>query len=187
MRLFLYTALTALPSVLAYTYSTVSEHCSDLWSFSGDAGLEASTKVTNVTLIAASGTTPAFCSVTMYVEKYTGIVIYLPAEGKNWKGIFSSHGCGGSCGALGLEYVYGYGTKPYGFDLLERGYVTSMTDMGHKNSDYAVNTPKAKLKTSLTLIRTAVARTGRHSETTVLWNTTSHITQRIFWQLLERP
>jgi len=87
---------------------------------------------------AASGTTPAYCAVTMYVDVYTGVEMYLPAEGKDWKGVYSAHGCGGSCGVLGQDYVYGYGTGPYGAQLLERGYVASMTDMGHQNSDYAV-------------------------------------------------
>ena len=125
-------------SVSAYNYSTVTEHCDDIWSFTGDAGLEAITKVTNVTYIAPSGTTPAYCSVIMYVNGYTGIEIYLPAEGQDWKGVYSAHGCGGSCGILGLDYVYGYGSGPYGAQLLERGYVTSMTDMGHNNADYPV-------------------------------------------------
>lgn len=132
-------AILALPSVLAYTYSTVTEHCNDLYNFTGDAGLEAPTRVTNVTYVAASGATPAFCAVTMYMESFTGALVYLPAEGKDWKGTYSAHGCGGSCGVLGLEYVYGYGTGPYAFDLLQRGYVASMTDMGHSNSDYAVS------------------------------------------------
>jgi hypothetical protein len=91
----------------AYNYSTVSEHCNDIWSFTGDAGLEAPTAVTNVTLVPANGTTPAYCSVAMTVDAYTGVVMYLLAEGKDWKGVFSSHGCGGSCGALVLDYAYG--------------------------------------------------------------------------------
>jgi hypothetical protein len=75
----------------------------------------------------------------MYVDTYTGVEMYLPAEGKDWKGVYSAHGCGGSGGVLGLDYVYGYGTGPYGAQLLERGYVASMTNMGHSNSDYAVS------------------------------------------------
>ena len=124
--------------VLAYNYSTVSEHCDDIYSFTGDAGLEAPTKVTNVTLMPASGSTPAYCAVTMYVDVFTGVEMYLPAAGKDWKGVYSAHGCGGSCGVMGLDYVYGYGAGPYGFDLLQRGYVASMTDMGHQNSNYPV-------------------------------------------------
>jgi hypothetical protein len=80
-------------SASAYNYSTVSEHCDDIWNFTGDAGLEAPTKVTNVTYIAASGTTPAYCAVTMYVDTYTGVEMYLPAEGKIGGGS-SVHGCG---------------------------------------------------------------------------------------------
>jgi hypothetical protein len=127
--------------VSAYNYSTVTEHCDDIYNFTGDAGLEAPTKVTNVTLIPASGTTPAYCAVTMYVQEYTGVELWLPAEGQDWKGVYSANGCGGSCGVLGLDYVYGYGTEPYGIDLLQRGYVTSMTDMGHQNSNYPVSEP----------------------------------------------
>lgn len=128
-------ALTS--SVRAYNYSEVTEHCDDLWDFTGDAGLEAPTVVTNVTYIpgaqADEGYTPAYCSVTAYVQEHTGILLYFPAEGKDWKGIFASHGCGGSCGIMGLDYVYGYGSGPYGADLLRRGYIASMTDMGHTN------------------------------------------------------
>jgi hypothetical protein len=127
----------------AYNYSAVTRHCDDIWDFTGDAGLEATSTVTNVTYIAASGTTPAYCEVSMTVETYTGVLMYIPAEGKDWKGVFSSSGCGGSCGSVGLDYRYGYGDGPFGAQLLERGYVVSMTDMGHKNSDYAVG----KLKT----------------------------------------
>jgi hypothetical protein len=75
----------------------------------------------------------------MYVDTYTGIEMYLPAQGKDWKGVFLAHGCGVSCGVLGLDYVYGYGAGPYSTQLLERGYVASMIDMGHQNSDYAVS------------------------------------------------
>jgi hypothetical protein len=75
----------------------------------------------------------------MYVDTYTGIEMYLPAQGKDWKGVYSAHGCGVSCGVLGLDYVYGYGTGPYGAQLLERGYVANMTGMGYQNSDYAVS------------------------------------------------
>jgi hypothetical protein len=86
-------------SASAYNYSTVSEHCDDIWNFTGDAGLEARTEVTNVTYLAASGTTPAYCAVIMYVYVYTGIEMYLPAEGKDWKGVYSAHGCGGHAGS----------------------------------------------------------------------------------------
>lgn len=127
--------LTACQAVQAYNVSSVSAHCDDIYSFTGDAGLEVSIQVTNVTYYAANGTVPAYCAVIMYAQNNTGIEMYLPAEGKDWKGVFSSHGCGGSCGALGLDYVYGYGRSPlgYGKDLLVRGYVASMTDMGHQN------------------------------------------------------
>jgi len=33
-------------SASAYNYSTGSDHCDDIWDFTGDAGLEAPTKVT---------------------------------------------------------------------------------------------------------------------------------------------
>lgn len=139
MLLTLLPFLALVPSSFAYNYSSVAEHCDDIWNFTGDAGLEAPTTVTNVTYVAASGTTPAYCQVTATVETYTGIELYIPAEGSDWKGIYSASGCGGSCGAMGLDYVYGYGSGPFGAQLLERGYVASMTDMGHKNSDYAVS------------------------------------------------
>lgn len=83
----------------------------------------------------------------MYVESYTGVEMYIPAERKDWNSIYSAHGCGGSCGALGLDYAHGYGTGPFGYDLLRSGYVASMTDMRHKNGDYAVKIPS---KSSIT-------------------------------------
>jgi hypothetical protein len=83
----------------AYNYSTVSEHCNDIWSFTSDAGLEAPTAVTNVTLVPANGTTPAYCSVAMTVDAYTGVVMYLPAEGKDWKAYFLHT-------AVGVPVVY---------------------------------------------------------------------------------
>lgn len=139
--------LSAATLVLAYSsiakatwnYSSVTEHCSDIYNFTGDAGFEAPTKVSSVTLIPASGTTPAYCEVTMYIESYTGALLYIPANGADWKGVYSANGCGGSCGIMGLDYVYGYGSGPFGADLLRRGYVASGTDMGHKNLDYAVS------------------------------------------------
>jgi hypothetical protein len=126
-------------SASAYNYSTVSEHCDDIWNFTCDAGLEARTQVPNATYTAASGTSPAYCAVTMYVDVYIRVEMYLLAEGKDWKGVYSAHGCGGPCRVL--DYVYGYGTGPYGAQLLGRGYLASMTDMGHQNSDYAVSVP----------------------------------------------
>src|SRR6266700_3989904 len=87
--------LSDIASAYNYNYSTISEHCDDIWSFTGDAGFEAPTVVTNVTLVPADGTTPAYLSVAMTVDAYAGVVIYLLAESKDWKGVFSSHGCGG--------------------------------------------------------------------------------------------
>jgi hypothetical protein len=134
--LFFLSSALCLPLVAAtWTYSSVEEHCSDIYSFTGDAGLEAQTVVTDVTLVPANGTTgtPAYCSVTAFVNEFTGILLWLPAKGADWRGIYSGHGCGGSCGATGLNYVYGYGSGPYGEDLLRRGYIASGTDMGHQN------------------------------------------------------
>jgi hypothetical protein len=46
-----------------FNYSSVDEHCSDVWKFTGTE--EAPTVVTNVTYVAANTTdgTPAFCDV----------------------------------------------------------------------------------------------------------------------------
>lgn len=62
-------------SASAFNYSTITEHCADIYHFTGDAGLEASTEVTDVTYIGASGATPAYCSVVMTIEKYTGVLM----------------------------------------------------------------------------------------------------------------
>ena len=65
--------LSAVSAVQAYDISTVTEHCGDIWNFTGDAGLETIVEVTNVTYVAANGSVPAYCSVTMYANEYTGI------------------------------------------------------------------------------------------------------------------
>ncbi|KAJ5901919.1 feruloyl esterase [Penicillium taxi] len=120
---------------LDFDYSDVTEHCGDLFNFTGDAGLEAPTVVTNVTYIPADNETdvPAYCEVYGYIDGYTKFALALPAEGKDWSGNFQSQGCGGSCGILGLYYVYGYGSLGWAYDILKRGWIASSNDMGHEN------------------------------------------------------
>jgi hypothetical protein len=89
--------------------------------------------------VPANSTTgvPAFCSVTAKIDSLGGIttaIFYLPSEGSGWNSIISGHGCGGECGATGLDYdtstVLGYGKE-----FLSQGYVVSNNDMGHNNTE----------------------------------------------------
>ncbi|KAF7556390.1 hypothetical protein G7Z17_g1431 [Cylindrodendrum hubeiense] len=116
-------------------YHHVAEHCTDLYDFTGDAGLEAPTVVTNVTYIPADDDLdiPGYCEVYGYIDGYTKFGLALPAEGADWSGTFQSQGCGGSCGVLGLYYVYGYGSLGWAYDILKRGWIASSNDMGHQN------------------------------------------------------
>lgn len=79
----------------SYNYSTTTEHCQDLWSYPGTE--EAPIIVSNVTYYAANSSdgTPAFCELTGQVAVYNGVVVRLPAEGKDWAGIIHQQGCGG--------------------------------------------------------------------------------------------
>ncbi|GJC88662.1 putative esterase Atu5261 [Colletotrichum liriopes] len=130
-------------AVPAFNYSSIAGHCNDLYDFTGDGGFEAPTKVVAVQAVPANSTTgvPAYCSVTAKIDSLDGIttaVLYLPSEGEDWNGIVSGHGCGGSCGATGLDYVYGYGVSPvlgYGKEFLSQGYVIYNNDMGHNNTE----------------------------------------------------
>ncbi len=81
-----------------WKYSTVSEHCDIFYNYTIDPGLECRVKVTNVTLIPAHNDVPAYCRVTATAEQYTGLLLFFPADGKDWKGIYSAEGCGGACG-----------------------------------------------------------------------------------------
>ncbi|KFA82018.1 hypothetical protein S40288_09863 [Stachybotrys chartarum IBT 40288] len=138
MQLFLLFGYGALAS--AYTGSNVPADCDILYQFTGDNGLEAPTKVIKVTSVAANATTgvPAHCYVEAQIDSLggtTNTVTYLPARGEDWVGTFVSSGCGGSCGATGLDYIYGYGSPlGYGKDALKKGFVINNNDMGHNNT-----------------------------------------------------
>jgi hypothetical protein len=75
-----------------FNYANVTEHCDDLWSFTGND--EAPMAVTNVTLYPANATdgTPAFCHVDGQVATYNGVSIRLPASGAIWAGFSSCRG-----------------------------------------------------------------------------------------------
>ncbi|KAK6063559.1 feruloyl esterase b [Seiridium cupressi] len=125
----------------AYNVSSTSEHCSDLFDFTGDAGLEAPTKVSNATYVPANTTSgiPAYCSILAHVETSGGdtrYLAYLPADGSDWVGTFVAHGCGGSCGSLGLDYAYGYGSfgNGYGRDAVAMGFMIIQNDLGHDST-----------------------------------------------------
>lgn len=119
----------------AYDYSTVTEHCASLWNYTLDPGYEAPMTVTNVTLIPAHNSIPAYCRVTGMVAQYTGVLILLPAYGEDWKGIYSAEGCGGSCGSYAyLDSPSGLSRGPIGESVIQQGYVSSATDMGHQNA-----------------------------------------------------
>jgi hypothetical protein len=141
----------------SWNYSTVTEHCQDLWNYTIDPGFECQTTVTNVTLIPAHNGVPSFCRVSAMVNQFTGVLLFLPAAGKDWKGTYSAEGCGGACGttAYGLEIVQGFGTGLTGEQVVQRGYVASTTDMGHQNAP--VGTKSDVMAIVLMLDRTRIA------------------------------
>lgn len=182
--------VAAVASASQFNVSTVNAHCEDIYAFTGDAGLEAPTKVVNVTLVPANTASgvPAYCSVLAKVASIGGsttFLAYLPASGGDWSGTFVQHGCGGSCGAVGLDYIYGYGYPSTGFgrDAVKKGYMISVNDMGHDNAVTVRNlrlpiaSPCALLKIGLR--REILYRHGTRSATTKPTRSTLHSSQRM--------
>jgi feruloyl esterase len=90
---------------------------------------DAPTRLYSAKVVAASGTTPAYCHVTGYVSPQVGFDIKLPMTG--WNERILGIGCGGLCGNTDLFYD----VLPRWRAPLERGYVTFGTDMGHRGAD----------------------------------------------------
>ncbi|EPE06917.1 tannase precursor [Ophiostoma piceae UAMH 11346] len=130
-----YTAVLGLAaSALAqYTFSSVSEHCLDLFDFVGDSQKEAPTNVHYVSYIAANGTVPALCKVNGVIDQNIGFEIKLPADGSAWAGVWSQMGCEGTCGEI-IDSI-AIGAIPWDVDQLQRGWTSAVNDMGHTNLD----------------------------------------------------
>lgn len=66
-----------------WNYSSVGEHCTDIWDFTGDGkNNEAPTKVTTAQYVAANGTVPAYCEVTGVIDLDTTFEMRIPARGE---------------------------------------------------------------------------------------------------------
>ena len=85
---------------------------------------DAPTNVNAAQLVAATGSTPAYCKVEGYVAPTVGIQVHLPTT--NWNGKFLQYGCGGFCGSLNNAILCD--------TLNQRGYACVVTDMGHKST-----------------------------------------------------
>ena len=90
---------------------------------------DAPTRLYAAKVVAASGSTPAYCHVTGYVTPQVGFDLKLPMT--SWNGRVLGIGCGGLCGNTELFYD----VLPRWKAPLERGYVTFGTDMGHRGAD----------------------------------------------------
>lgn len=82
---FLASACLAISStaLASWNYSTVDEHCTDIWDFNGDGpGGEAPTRITTAQYVAPNGTTPAYCEVSGIIDLDTGFEMRIPALGR---------------------------------------------------------------------------------------------------------
>ena len=105
---------------------------------------DAPTRLQAAKVVAANGSTPAYCHVTGYVAPQVGFDLKLPLAG--WNERILGLGCGGLCGNTELFYD----VLPRWRAPLERGYVTFGTDMGHRGADsqdgtWAINNLSAQI------------------------------------------
>jgi feruloyl esterase len=119
--------------------AATAEQCSVLADTDFARVLDAPTRVVAATVVAATGSLPAYCRVEGYVAPQVGIEFHLPMAG--WNGKLIVAGCGGMCGSLqGLE------SCP---EALARGYACGTTDMGHRapsmDGKWAYDNPVAEI------------------------------------------
>lgn len=105
---------------------------------------DAPTRLFAAQVVAAKGTTPAYCHVTGYVTPQVGFDLKLPLTG--WRERVLGIGCGGLCGNTELFYD----VLPRWRAPLGRGYAVFGTDMGHRGADsqdgtWAINNLSAQV------------------------------------------
>lgn len=98
--------------------------CSALASADFSAIPDAATQITEVKMMKAEKSIPAFCMVKGYVAPSVGIKLGLPP---NWNRKFMEVGCGGTCGIVDNAFSEGDACEA----ALRKGYACIATDAGH--------------------------------------------------------
>jgi hypothetical protein len=116
----------------------------------------------------------------------TGILVLLPAAGKDWDGHYTAEGCGGSCGSYAyMEQVAGLGSGLLGEDVVKRGWVSSGTDMGHENTPVYPFTQNL-LNKNLTIARNKIQTAKTCSGITAQRSLTGVTSLRTTWLLPDK-
>ena len=118
----------AIPAPLTLPPAAIGD-CAALMKADFTQVIDAPTRLYTAKVVAANGSTPAFCHVTGYVAPQVGFDLKLPLTG--WNERILGLGCGGLCGNTELFYD----VLPRWRAPLQRGYVTFGTDMGHRGAD----------------------------------------------------
>ncbi len=105
-------------------------------SVGGLSGIVAGMTIVSASTVAASGATPAYCSVAGHTNTYAGagpnsagFELYLPT---NWNGKFLFWGVGGTAGSTYADFS----ANPVDLqEALPKGYATAITDQGHSSGN----------------------------------------------------
>ena len=142
----LFTPLLATPTLAAPLVEApmATSACEALTKLDFTHVQDAPTRLYAAKVVAANGSTPAYCHITGYVAPQVGFDLKLPMTG--WNQRILGIGCGGLCGNTELFYDL----LPRWRAPLARGYVTFGTDMGHRGADsqdgaWAINNLSAQV------------------------------------------